>query len=92
MTDKPETADQPFDREADNPRQTYQTPANILTDAKLNREQKVKLLKSWKNDVDSRLEAQAEGMGQSDPMSAENEADLADEEQLLDEALRELKE
>ena len=90
MTDKPEKTREPLDRETNNPRETYKTPANILTDETLNHEQKVKLLESWKNDVDSRLSAQAEGMGQAEPISAENEADLADEERLLDEALREL--
>ncbi|MEW4466971.1 hypothetical protein AB1K62_03965 [Parasphingorhabdus sp. JC815] len=91
MTDNSPNADQPLDREADNPRQTYKTPANVLNDQNLDKEQKVKLLKSWKGDVDSRLEAQAEGMGQADPLSAEEEADLANETRLLDKALHELK-
>lgn len=92
MTNTSDTAGQSPNREADNPRETYHTPANVLNDEKLSREQKIKLLESWKTDISSRLEAEAEGMGQTEPMSADKEANLADEQRLLDKALNELAE
>jgi len=79
-------------READHPRETYQTPANVVSDNNLNRQQKIDILQYWKADVEARLRAQSEGMGGSNPISAEKEAGLADEERLANQAIADLKE
>ena len=92
MTNTSGTNGQPLGREADNPRETYQSPANVLTDEKLSRKQKITLLESWKIDITARLEAEAEGMGQTELMSVKKGANLADEHRLLDKALSELEE
>ena len=65
----------------------YDKPADILNDDTLDTEQKRALLESWKTDIDSRLYAEAEGMSKSEPISADREAGLADEEQLLNQAI-----
>lgn len=74
-------------READHPRQTYQTPANVVTDDNLSRQQKLDILHYWKEDVEARLRAESEGMGQSEPMSARQESTLAEEQQLVSQAI-----
>lgn len=79
-------------READHPRETYQTPANVLCDDELSNKQKIDILQYWKMDVDARLRAQGEGMGGSDPISAEKEAGLAEEMRLLNQAIADLEE
>lgn len=79
-------------READHPRETYQTPANVVSDDDLSSKQKVDILQYWKTDVDARLRAQGEGMGGSDPISAEKEAGFADEMRLLNQAIADLEE
>ncbi|QTD55060.1 hypothetical protein [Parasphingorhabdus cellanae] len=77
-------------READHPRHTYQTPANVLTDEHLSTEQKRDILRYWKEDVEARLRAEGEGMGQSEPISADKESTLAEEQQLINQALAEI--
>ena len=79
-------------READHPRETYQTPANVVSDDDLSSKQKIDILQYWKTDIDARLRAQGEGMGGSDPISAEKEAGLADEMRLLNQAIADLEE
>jgi hypothetical protein len=79
-------------READHPRETYQTPANVVSDDDLSSKQKIDILQYWKTDVDARLRAQGEGMGGSDPISAGKEAGLADEMRLLNQAIASLEE
>ena len=79
-------------READHPRETYQTPANVVSDDDLSSEQKIDILQYWKTDIDARLRAQGEGMGGSDRISAEQEAGLADEMRLLNQAIAGLEE
>lgn len=65
----------------------YETPDDILRDKTLDKEEKRKLLESWKMDIDGRLDAESEGMSSSHPMAASKEASLADQEQLVGEAL-----
>jgi len=65
----------------------YETPADILQDDTLDKNRKKRLLQSWKTDLDSRLYAEAEGMSKSEPISAGNEARLAEQEQLVNQAL-----
>ena len=65
----------------------YDKPADILSDDALDKEQKRELLESWKTDIDSRLYAESEGMSKSEPISADKEASLAEEEQLLNQAI-----
>jgi len=65
----------------------YDTPADILRDETLDKEEKRKILESWKMDIDSRLYAESEGMSSSHPMAASKEASLADQEQQVGEAL-----
>jgi hypothetical protein len=54
-------------RDADHPRETYQTPANVVSDDDLSSKQKIYILQYWKTDVGARLRAQGEGMGGSGP-------------------------
>jgi len=65
----------------------YDSPTDILNDSKLTDAEKRKLLEDWKMDVDSRLYAESEGMSSSDPISAQEEARLAEQEQLVSHAL-----
>lgn len=65
----------------------YETPDDILRDGTLDEKQKRSFLESWKMDLDSRLYAESEGMSKSEPISAGNEASLADKEQLVNQAL-----
>ncbi|MEH6789718.1 hypothetical protein [Parasphingorhabdus sp.] len=61
----------------------YDTPVDIIRDDTLDQEQKRTLLESWKMDLDSRLYAESEGMSSSEPISASQEAHLAEQESLL---------
>ncbi len=90
--DEIEVSDTLNKSEADHPRQTYQTPANVVSDNDLSSKQKIDILQYWKADVEARLRAQDEGMGGSDPISAEKEAGLADEMRLLNQAIADLEE
>ncbi len=65
----------------------YNVPADILRDETLDEDEKRKLLESWKMDLEGRLDAESEGMSSSHPMAASKEASLADQEQLVGEAL-----
>jgi hypothetical protein len=68
----------------------YNVPADILRDEALDKEEKRKLLESWKMDIDGRLDAESEGMSSSHPMTASKEASLANQEQMVGEALEKL--
>ncbi len=87
-----EPSNTPNRRESGHPRETYQTPADVVSDNNLSRQQKIDILQYWKADVEARLRAQSEGMGGSNPISAEKEAGLADEESLANQAIADLKE
>jgi hypothetical protein len=65
--------------EAPNPRRHFDTPDALLNDPALTAIEKQALLADWDSDMDGRLNAEAEGMGISDPLSARKEGQLADE-------------
>ncbi len=50
-----------------NPSRYFETPAHVLSDGKLSREDKVKILKSMAVDADQKLEATSEGMTGANP-------------------------
>ncbi len=64
---------------APNPRKHFDTPEGLLADPELSNDEKKALLTDWDSELDGQLNAEAEGMGVSDPLSARNEARLADE-------------
>ena len=64
---------------APNPRKHFDTPEALLADPELSNDEKQSLLADWDSELDGKLNAEAEGMGVSDPLSARNEARLADE-------------
>ena len=64
---------------APNPRKHFDTPEALLADPDLTDGDKQTLLAEWDSEVDGRLNAESEGMGVSDPLSARKEARLADE-------------
>ncbi len=70
----------------------YDSPTDIINDNSLPDSEKKKLLEGWKMDLDSRLYAESEGMSKSDPISAQEEARLAEHEQLVSQALDSLNE
>jgi len=65
----------------------YDSPTDIINDDNLPDSEKKKLLEGWKMDLDSRLYAESEGMSKSEPISAQDEARLAEEERLVSDAL-----
>ena len=65
--------------DAPNPRKHFDTPEGLLADPELSNDEKKALLTDWDSELDGQLNAEAEGMGVSDPLSARNEARLADE-------------
>lgn len=76
--------------EAPNPRKHFATPEALLADPDLNDEEKESLLTEWDSEIDGRLNAEAEGMSASDPMSHKREAKLADEAGHVKTALTEI--
>lgn len=64
---------------APNPRKHFATPDALLADHALSDAAKTVLLAEWNSEIDGRLNAESEGMGVSDPMSAKMEARLAEE-------------
>ena len=73
----------------DNPRKEYQTPANIVSDEKLDHETKMELLERWKADLQSMKDANAEG-SEENPDSAKREGNLSDEMLLVNKAIETL--
>jgi hypothetical protein len=65
----------------------YADADQILGDAKLDDTQKLDLLTKWKSDLESRIEAEAEGMSSSDPMHHRQEANIADQLQAVTNAM-----
>ncbi len=72
-------ADQALGADAPDPRKHFDTPAALLADPGLNDDEKQALLTEWDSEMDGRLNAEAEGMSASDPISTRKEAKLADE-------------
>ncbi|WP_373489756.1 hypothetical protein [Parasphingorhabdus sp.] len=85
MTDEHQAGDSPEDQATGY--LAYDTPADIVRDETLDPEDKRKLLESWQMDLDSRLDAESEGMSKSEPIAASREASLADQVQLVGAAL-----
>ena len=69
----------------------YDSPTDILYDNDLSEAEKIKLLEDWKMELDSQLYAESEGMSSSEPISAREEARLAELEQLVSQTLEMLK-
>ncbi|RDV06120.1 response regulator [Sphingorhabdus pulchriflava] len=83
-------ADQAIGDDVPNPRKHFDTPEILLADPGLSDDQKQSLLTEWDSEMDGRLNAEAEGMSASDPMSTRKEARLADEAGKVKTALTEL--
>ena len=64
---------------APKPREDFVTPEALLTDTGLDDDDKQALLTEWQSEIDGRLNAEAEGMGSSDPLTASKEGKLANE-------------
>ncbi len=63
-----------------------------MADKGLSDDEKQALLTEWDSEMDGRLNAEAEGMSASDPISERKEANLADEARKVKTALAELTE
>ena len=72
---------------APDPRRHYPGPEDLREDVELDLATRESLLRQWKDEVDSLLVAEAEGMSASDPIRAEAEARLAAEARRVDKAL-----
>ncbi len=79
-----------MDEASPNPRKHFDTPEALLADPELNDDEKQALLTEWDSEVDARLNAESEGMGVSDPMSARKEGRLASEAADVKTALTEI--
>lgn len=79
-----------LDADAPDPRKHFDTPEALLADTALSDDEKKALLSQWNSDIDDRLNAESEGMGISDPLSARKEGRLADEAGHVKTALTEL--
>ena len=77
---------------APNPRKHFDSPEALLVDPDLNDIEKHALLTEWDSEMDGRLNAEAEGMSASDPISAKREAKLAEEAGHVKTALTEMME
>lgn len=75
---------------APNPRKHYDSPEELREDVNLDLATRKHLLEEWKQDLDRRLESEAEGISASDPISQEREARLAAELRRVGTALEEL--
>lgn len=75
---------------APNPRRHYSSPEELREDIDLDLEAREELLRQWQKDLDQRLEAEAEGMSASDPISQEQESRLAGEYRRVSKALEEV--
>lgn len=63
---------------------------DVLNDQSLSKAEKIVILQYWKQEIELRLSAEAEGMGRYTPISAEKESTLAEEERAVGKALAEL--
>jgi DNA-directed RNA polymerase specialized sigma24 family protein/CheY-like chemotaxis protein len=70
---------QVMEDDAPNPRKHFDTPEALLADPELKSDEKQALLTEWDSEMDGRLNAESEGMGVSDPISARKEGRLAEE-------------
>ncbi len=65
--------------EAPDPRKHFDTPEALLADPDLSNDDKQALLTEWDSEMDGRLNAESEGMGVFDPLTARKEGKLANE-------------
>ena len=65
--------------DAPDPRKHFTSPEALLANPDLTNQEKQALLSEWESEIDGRLNAEAEGMGFSDPLTARKEGRLADE-------------
>ena len=79
-----------MDDDVPNPRKHFDTPEALLADPELTIDEKHSLLTEWDSELDGRLNAEAEGMSASDPISARKEGRLADEARHVKSALTKL--
>ena len=70
---------QAMEDDVPNPRKHFDTPEALVADPELKADEKQALLTEWDSELDGRLNAEAEGMSASDPISARKEGRLADE-------------
>lgn len=75
------------DDAAPKPRENFATPEDLLADPALGDDDKQALLTEWDSEIEGRLNAEAEGMGSSDPLTASKEGKLADEARKVKSAL-----
>lgn len=57
---------------------SFKSPQDLADDLDLSDANKREMLIRWKNDLDSRLVAESEGMSNSEPMAPSKEGSLAD--------------
>lgn len=72
---------------APDPRRHYSSPEDLREDIELDLAAREELLREWQQDLDQRLDAEAEGMSASDPISQEQESRLASEHRRVSKAL-----
>jgi hypothetical protein len=65
----------------------FDSPSSLLADPDLSDDEKHALLQGWGSDIDAQLNAEAEGMGASDPLTPHDEGKLALEAQKVQTAL-----
>lgn len=75
---------------APDPRRHYRSPEELREDIELDLAAREELLRQWQTDLDRQLDAEAEGMSASDPISADKESRLANEHRRVTLALEEL--
>jgi hypothetical protein len=68
----------------------YQDAQDVIDDIFLSDAEKLDLLTKWKSDLESRLEAESEGMSSSDPIGHRHEASIANMLQSVTNAMVEL--
>ena len=78
--------------EVPNPRKQFDSPEALLADPDLHPNEKHALLTEWDSELDARLNAEAEGMSASDPISARKEGRLAAEAGQVKSALTKISE
>jgi hypothetical protein len=93
MTDQKPSDKVASDAEADkapDPRRHYETPEQLRDDPDIGQRERQELLTQWKQDLEQRIEAEAEGMSAADPISQTREAKLAAELRVVTQALGEV--
>ncbi|MDM8010238.1 MAG: hypothetical protein QUV08_04675 [Parasphingorhabdus sp.] len=69
---------------------SYDSPQELAAAPDLTNEEKCEMLRRWKNDLDSRLVAESEGMSNTEPMTQSKEGSLADRLKAVDKVLEDL--